>query len=428
METFTAALTGFLSAAFLGYLVFSFRARGRREAGSLLLVLPRPGTLLGRALFVVATVVLVLGVVSLAVDTILKDQARFFVPNDAYFLPYMLTQSERIASSGPGVAFCAAVLAVILILGSLLWTRNLELRESGIVLSDGLFHFCPWRLVAYCRWLDADTLSIEIPEGIHRVRVAANHIDAVNQILTPRVELRDRDSNVLNANTSREPATPRKKIATADRPLQFSLTTMLLFMIVASSAFAWLGAHLRGREQAALRELRCFTVRNVMDGKSVRAIELADDGGNWSKYEWITDDDMWHVTVCSRLEKLSIQSHRLTDNGIGRLAALRHLTELNLECPLVTDAGVERLATMRNLQSMSLGHCEITDAGLKHLGSMQQLRSLHFSSDRVGNAGLRHLESLSQLETLRFKADRVTSVGLKRLRAALPNTDVQRYR
>ncbi|HBO46007.1 MAG TPA: hypothetical protein DD670_19205 [Planctomycetaceae bacterium] len=423
METLTAAFTGTLLAVFLGYLAFSYRARGRREAGSLLLVLPRPGTRLGRILLLAAAILVVLGSAWFVVHAKTRYLSDLVVPNDAAFLPHVAIDTDVLETSGPVLAFLVTFVMTGLILAGWLWTRDLDLRESGIVLSDGLFHFWPWSLVKYCRWLDGDTLSITTPEWSYRVRVARDDIDAVNHILTPRVELRDRDSNVLNANEMRAPGSPRTTIDTSNRPLQFSVTTLLLFIIVASSVFAWLGTHLQGREQAALRDLRRFTDSVTMNGRNERTLDLRDDLD-----AWIVDDDMRHVTVCSRLEILSIKSYCLTDKGVERLVALRHLTELNLECPLVTDASVEHLATMKNIESLSLSKCKITDAGLKHLGSMQQLRSLHFSSDRVTDTGLRHLESLSQLETLRFKADRVTSVGLKRLRAALPNTEVQRYR
>ena len=122
----------------------------------------------------------------------------------------------------------------------------IEFHEGGIVsnlMGQGTV-ITPWHRVAYCQWLDsAGTLSIYSFEPFKVVR---SKRQAVTEVLLARTELRDPSGEVLNPDFVR-PEAPPERAEPIRRPFQYEIKTLLLLMLFASAAFAWVGTVLHGQ-------------------------------------------------------------------------------------------------------------------------------------------------------------------------------------
>lgn len=67
-----------------------------------------------------------------------------------------------------------------------------------------------------------------------------------------------------------------------------------------------------------------------------------------------------------------------------------------------------------------------SDDALQHTKDLPQLRQLHLVSKGITDTGLGHLEQMSQLEMLQVSETGVTERGIKTLRKALPNCRIVR--
>jgi hypothetical protein len=146
---------------------------------------------------------------------------------------------------------------------------------------------------------------------------------------------------------------------------QFSLRTLMLFMVVCAVASAWVGWKLEEtrREQAVVAEiekLEAIIWYRVSDGR------LYQDS---PRPEWIP-------------------------RHFRRVRGVRYRGGVDI------------------------------DAELVHLTELPKLNCLIFINTRITDAGLEHLKELTNLEFLDLRWSQVTAEGVQELQQALPNCDI----
>jgi len=192
-----------------------------------------------------------------------------------------------------------------------------------------------------------------------------------------------------------QPTKPKPK----RRWYQFSLRSLLVFMLVSSVGLGWVVP----RILQAIQEERV-------------AAEIKNLGG----YVYC---DMWSI---KSVRSVQLSRTPVTDAWLERLKKLSQLEVLQIIRTPISDAGLEHLQGQTHLQYLYLGETAITDSGLQHLAELSQLHLLSLNDTKVTDAGLEHLKGLSQLQVLWLKGTQVTDDGVQKLQNALPNCKVFR--
>ncbi|MEA1952155.1 MAG: hypothetical protein U9N87_12280, partial [Planctomycetota bacterium] len=222
METFAAVLTAVLFWAFFAYLTIGNRLAARKIAGQLLVKVK-----IQSAFVMPARIIFGFGL-AISMLWVFRsiDNAQAGIPTP------------------PSVLFLGVFVIPLLCLMAFLMVYDLqaEFRRHGLVTprAGGPFAFVPWSRIRYCKWLSDSLLYVETNEFNMKIAVNPHHFDKVTAVLVEHVETRDPGGKTIN--------TDRLPFEYLDEPpplrrryLQFNLKTALLFMVVASSAFAWLG-------------------------------------------------------------------------------------------------------------------------------------------------------------------------------------------
>ncbi|MCX7425121.1 MAG: hypothetical protein NTW96_05770 [Planctomycetia bacterium] len=326
MESFAALLTGVLLAMFLWYLAASVRARTRTMAGKLLERIPRPRPSRGQLLAWGSAAIL---------------------------LPVFVLHSFVPGTEQPPCVFATFLSGftwLSLMLLAHVSSRDLELREHGLILPGS--DFVAWHQVRYCKWLSSDReFFISYGEFVIQLRVRnatfetrPTRVEAVTAVLLPRVELRDETGKVLNPH--REPLQVCFPRDGAPNPLQFHLRTLFVLLVVASSAFAWLGIHLQAtRQQEAV---------------------LANQEAALAKFEECQPAVSW---FCDSVTDLDFSQCKASpgDADLVYLKDLPDLQFLNLTNARITDAGLVHLASLRQLDYVVLTGTQVTEDGVRRL-------------------------------------------------------------
>ncbi len=247
---------------------------------------------------------------------------------------------------------------------------------------------------------------------------------------------------------------------------QFSLRTLLLFVLVASIAMSWIAVRMeRARRQAKAvkgisgrpsyrpneppvprwlaellgKDFFCEVVAaNIAHDQTMSSLRDLPGLERLSiDYMACTDASMTHLRGLKRLRELSITAFqfiswrsdaqpRITDEGLRHLSGLRSLERLDIQSPVITDVGVENLKGLTQLRSLAFYSPKITDAGLAHLNGLSRLEYLELSGSQVTDAGLGQLKGLAQLRYVYLYGTKVTDQGVKDLRQALPGCEIMK--
>ncbi len=109
----------------------------------------------------------------------------------------------------------------------------------------------------------------------------------------------------------------------------------------------------------------------------------------------------------------------ITDRCLEHIGKLPRLEVLELGWSCVSDASLKNLEGLTRLRQLNLARTPITDHGLEHLQGLTQLRELNLARTDITDRGLRHLVKLTRLEVLDLSGTTVTEAGLAQL-AQLP--------
>ena len=186
------------------------------------------------------------------------------------------------------------------------------------------------------------------------------------------------------------------------RYLQFSLRTLLVFVLLVSIGMSWLGVKMaRARRQKEAVEVVLEVGGEVRYDYELYPKERPVPA--WLR-ELFGDDFFFDVVwvICG------------PDLGDDEAIYLKRLT--NLEMLLVgaqiTDAGLENIGGLIDLRHLFLYDMEATDAGLEHLKGLTNLETLVLRNTPITDAALEHLKGLTNLEYLDLSHTGMTGPGL----------------
>ena len=237
--------------------------------------------------------------------------------------------------------------------------------------------------------------------------------------------------------------------------LQYSLRSLLVFVLLASVFMAWFGARYRAaREQrdavAAIRARRhaLYDYERQEDPASRPGPYIAGPaeppGPAWARGCWgstsspTPPSSVYRPDRSARRAKWAPQCHpgdchlrtprsellrrlahprapqpgrtQMTGNGLEKLGVLRRLRELSLYKTATSDAGLDGVGRLTRLEVFDLSCCRITDAGLERLTGLVELRSLNLQRSRVTAEGVRKLQA-------RYRSARLLATPRRQRRA-----------
>jgi hypothetical protein len=246
------------------------------------------------------------------------------------------------------------------------------------------------------------------------------------------------------------------------RSLRRCATSLLLLLLGAACAFAWLWWDWRGEQKAIVRiqegyaqiktrpigperlRLLCpprwaylfdrvddvhYRERSTESWETspppidwtrlrhLRSVEL-----NWSR---VTTDDLHRLRQLKHLKAVYLQHATLDDALPAGLAELPSLETLDLAYTCVTDNDLAAWRGNRRLRVLRLWHTSISDVGLAHLSHVPALEVLDLSDTRITDAGLPHLYGLASLQEIDLRGTSVTPEGLRQLRNACPHATIK---
>lgn len=263
-------------------------------------------------------------------------------------------------------------------------------------------------------------------------------------------------------NSQPNPTSPRL------RWFQFSLRTLLLFVLLVSIGMSWVAVRMQKakKQREAVEAIEKlggavsydyqvdqagqFTDKTEPAGPAwlrevlgqdffanVVAAQVNTDSGMEKLKAFphiqslqivgaVTDAGMKHVKGLSQLRELLLQGVPITDAGVAHVEDMSELRTLDLAATRITDHGLEHFKGLRQLQLLSIWGNQITDTGLGCLKTLSQLRTLSLYRTQITDAGLEHLKALPQLNTLVLGETAVTDEGMKKFQQARPNCKIER--
>ncbi|MCE5266349.1 MAG: hypothetical protein LLG00_00485 [Planctomycetaceae bacterium] len=244
-----------------------------------------------------------------------------------------------------------------------------------------------------------------------------------------------------NAESQREPPHPRR------RWCQYSLRTLLMFMVLASLGVSWFAVKMRqaSRQREAAESLfsrGAYCFYDYMDDLS-----LQPPGPDWLRdllgVDFFSDivevhspggNELERLAVLPQLTRLSItdalgkdDSQRVTDASVRMIRGLKRLEKLEITSNDITDAGLEPIGELTRLRELYLTvHSpEITDEAFAPLQRLSALDTLWLDCPQMTDEGLQHFERMTQLRHVTVLRGCVTDEGVKKLQKALPACTIE---
>jgi Leucine-rich repeat (LRR) protein len=211
---------------------------------------------------------------------------------------------------------------------------------------------------------------------------------------------------------------------------QFSLRSLLIFMLVCAIACAWVTRRMERKRKE--REVVEAIIKSGGDAEyDYRMRNAVPPGPDWlrkllgknffSEVAFVNLDrmvvtdapkvDIVILTALPQLQGLNLCGP-FSDSELAHLKALTRLQSLNLVRTKITDAGPENLKGLAQLQSLSLElETNVTDAGMMNLEGLCELQRLDLVDTSVTDVGLRNLKGLAHLKTLVLVTTKITHAG-----------------
>jgi hypothetical protein len=206
----------------------------------------------------------------------------------------------------------------------------------------------------------------------------------------------------------------------ATRPrwrFQYSLRSLLLFMLVAGCFSGWVGIKLRAA--ANKQEI----VSNVQRwGGEVYYANQFDDSACFSP-EQKTDHPKWFESVFGNsLEDVyAIDLYRLCSRVMvttddNSFVLVPHFN--------ISNANFSLLSNFPNLRRLDFGLTGISDTAFGTIPNLEKLEVLNLYGTHVSDQGLEHVKSWTHLKKLYVANTDITAEGVKRLWEALPHCEI----
>ena len=200
------------------------------------------------------------------------------------------------------------------------------------------------------------------------------------------------------------------------RWFQFSLRALLIFTLICSATFGWLG---RKIEQKS---------------KEREAVEAIRKSGGYVLYDFVDQKPRGPYLLRAFLGECffnNVEEVHLLGNGDGdalleNLRAMPKVKNLVIAAN-ITDDGLANLDDSTQLQVLSVSVHSVGDAGVKHLRGLTQLQRLDLACTQVSDSGLASLKELTKLQDLSLSFTEVTNAGVADLQKALPNCRIEHF-
>lgn len=182
----------------------------------------------------------------------------------------------------------------------------------------------------------------------------------------------------------------------------------------------------------------CFAVvfaHNVIESRRVTST-IINKGSrvSWSIFGHIreihlhwscVDEDLKCLTSLPALKKLTLDSTRISDEGLMHVGAIRSLEYLQIEgCRMVTDAGVGHLKGLVNLVELHVtGNVQIDNDAIASLGEMKNLTFLCLRDTGISDNGLTPLANHRHLRHIIIQGTKMTSDGVSQLIREMPQLE-----
>lgn len=132
----------------------------------------------------------------------------------------------------------------------------------------------------------------------------------------------------------------------------------------------------------------------------------------------ISADDMRRISELSSLERLTLASASFREDGWEHVKEPSRLTELDLSGSRISDGAMTYFGRLRDLNWLDLSFSNAADDGLQHLRGLTRLRFLNLEQCHlITDAGLAQLTEMKELETLNLNTTSVTEAGWKHFQA-----------
>lgn len=120
------------------------------------------------------------------------------------------------------------------------------------------------------------------------------------------------------------------------------------------------------------------------------------------------------------------QDTNKTSEAVALLADVPSLVDLNIAKLNLKDDDLKNIAKLTNLQRLHLENNPIGDAGLAHISGLINLEYLNLYNTQVSDSSVDHLKGMTNLTALYLWQSKVTDEGGEKLKAALPDTLINR--
>ncbi len=194
------------------------------------------------------------------------------------------------------------------------------------------------------------------------------------------------------------------------RWFQFSLRTLLVFVVVCAIPCAWLGSKIerKRKERGAVKAIVALhgTVRyDYQSGALPDGPRAEPFGPAWLRR-------LLGENFFSEVEFVQLSGGGVADAELVNLTGLIHLRRLELVSTNVTDAGLAGLRGLSEVEMLDLSNTEVTDAGLVNFNGLSQLQGLYLNGTDVTDAGVIDLGRFTQLQGLGLRRTKVSNIGL----------------
>ena len=120
------------------------------------------------------------------------------------------------------------------------------------------------------------------------------------------------------------------------------------------------------------------------------------------------------------------QDTNKNSEAVALLKYIPSLVDLNLAKLNLKDEDLKNIAELTNLQRLHLENNPITDAGLAHIKGLVNLEYLNLYNTQVSDASVDHLKGMTNLMALYLWQSKISDEGGEKLKAALPDTMINR--
>jgi hypothetical protein len=120
------------------------------------------------------------------------------------------------------------------------------------------------------------------------------------------------------------------------------------------------------------------------------------------------------------------QDTNKNSEAVALLKDIPSIVDLNIAKLNLKDDDLKNIAELTNLQRLHLENNPIGDAGLAHIKGLVNLEYLNLYNTQVSDASVDHLKGMTNLMALYLWQSKITDEGGEKLKAALPDTMINR--